>query len=59
LCPGRVLICPGVSGFTGGFWQHINLIGTYEFNNDDKVVNLQEVIEKLMSNSEIDLCSAA
>jgi hypothetical protein len=51
--------CEKIIRFSPVAWQHINLIGTYEFDNENKIVNLQEVIENLMSNPEIDLCSTA
>ena len=40
-------------------WQHINLIGIYEFYNDQECLNLHEVIEKLVGNKKIDLLAAA
>jgi hypothetical protein len=40
-------------------WQHINLIGIYEFYNDKESHNLHELIEKLVSNEKIDLLAAA
>ena len=40
-------------------WQHINLIGIYEFYNDQECLNLHEVIEKLVNNKKIDLLAAA
>jgi TnpA family transposase len=36
-------------------WQHINLIGKYEFNNNKEILNLQEVIDKLVSDEKINL----
>ena len=35
-------------------WQHINLIGKYEFYLNQKTINIQVLIEKVLSNSEID-----
>jgi hypothetical protein len=29
-------------------WQHINFIGKYEFYNREHIVNIQEVIKKLI-----------
>lgn len=40
-------------------WQHINLIGIYEFYNDKECLNLHEVIKNLVSNKKIDLLAAA
>lgn len=40
-------------------WQHINLIGIYEFYTDQECLNLHELIEKLVSNKKIDLLAAA
>ncbi|HGK7612113.1 TPA: Tn3 family transposase [Legionella pneumophila] len=36
-------------------WLHINLIGIYEFYNDQECLNLHELIAKLVSNKKIDL----
>lgn len=35
-------------------WQHINLMGNYEFCHNHKVVDLQEVTEMLLANPKID-----
>lgn len=35
-------------------WRHINLIGKYEFCLNKIIVNIQEVINSVLSNSEID-----
>ncbi len=40
-------------------WQHINLVGRYEFNGDMIPLDLQGIIEKLINNSEIDFASAS
>ena len=40
-------------------WQHINLIGIYEFYNDRECLNLHKVIEKLIGNKKIDLLATA
>ena len=40
-------------------WQHINLIGIYEFYNDKKYLNLHEVIQNLLSNKKINLLATA
>jgi hypothetical protein len=40
-------------------WQHINLIGIYEFYNDNECLNLHEVIDKLVSNEKIGLSAAS
>jgi hypothetical protein len=36
-------------------WQHINLIGIYEFYNNKECLNLQELIQNLISNEKINL----
>ena len=38
-------------------WQHINLVGKFEFYSDEKVIDLQLVIEALIRNLEINLRS--
>ncbi len=35
-------------------WQHINLVGKYEFCQNQIVVNIQALIESVMMSSEID-----
>ena len=40
-------------------WQHINLIGIYEFYNNKECLNLHELIESLLTNNKIDLLAAA
>ncbi|KTC84436.1 hypothetical protein Ldro_3039 [Legionella drozanskii LLAP-1] len=40
-------------------WQHINLIGKYEFYNDKECLNLHEVIQNLIANEKIDLLATA
>ncbi|MBT4835786.1 MAG: Tn3 family transposase [Methylococcales bacterium] len=40
-------------------WQHISFIGKYEFYNRGKPINIQEVIEKLLANSEIDFSAVS
>lgn len=40
-------------------WQHISFIGKYEFYNRGKIINIQEVIDKLLANSEIDFSSVS
>ena len=51
--------CAKIIRFSPVAWQHINLIGMYEFGRDDKVINLQQVIDSLVNHPKIDLCSAA
>ncbi|KTC88192.1 hypothetical protein Ldro_0859, partial [Legionella drozanskii LLAP-1] len=36
-------------------WQHINLIGKYEFYYDKECLNLHKVIQNLIANKKIDL----
>ena len=38
-------------------WQHINLIGRYEFNNNTLPLDLQGIVDKLINNSKIDFAS--
>ena len=38
-------------------WQHINLIGKYEFCQNQKILNIQEVIDMMLLNSETDFGS--
>jgi hypothetical protein len=40
-------------------WQHINLIGRYEFNNGALPLDLQGIIDKLLNDSEIDFGSGS
>ncbi|HAU2406568.1 TPA: hypothetical protein JBL16_11140 [Legionella pneumophila] len=40
-------------------WQHINLIGIYEFYNNKECVNLQKLIQNLVSNEKINLLATA
>ena len=39
-------------------WQHINFIGKYEFYNRGSLLDIQEVIKKLIGDLEIDLSAA-
>ena len=38
-------------------WRHINLIGKYEFCQNQNIINIQELIESVLMNSEIDFAS--
>jgi hypothetical protein len=38
-------------------WQHINLIGKYQFCKNQKAINIQELIETVLLNSEINFGS--
>ncbi len=38
-------------------WQHINLVGKYEFRQNQKSINIQEVIEDVLRNSKINFLS--
>jgi hypothetical protein len=38
-------------------WRHINLIGKYEFCLNQNIINIQDVIESVMTNPEIDFAS--
>lgn len=38
-------------------WRFVNLIGNYEFYNGRKIIDIQELIEKLITEYEIDLSS--
>ncbi|WP_218014666.1 Tn3 family transposase [Candidatus Regiella insecticola] len=35
-------------------WRFVNLIGNYEFYRKDKIIDIQKVIENIISNNEID-----
>ncbi len=38
-------------------WRHVNLIGKYEFFQNQYIINIQEVINLAMGNSEINFAS--
>jgi hypothetical protein len=38
-------------------WQHINLVGKYEFLRNQKPINIQKVIDAALLNSEINFGS--
>jgi len=38
-------------------WQHINLMGKYEFCHNQKIVDLQDVTAMLLANPKIDFAS--
>ncbi|MFT6332710.1 MAG: hypothetical protein ACJAW3_001054 [Lentimonas sp.] len=38
-------------------WQHINLIGRYEFNGNVPTLDLKGIIEMLINNPKIDFAS--
>lgn len=40
-------------------WQHINLIGKYQFYHGRECLNLHEVIERLVTDKKINLLAAA
>ena len=40
-------------------WQHINFIGKYEFYNREHIVNIQEVIKKLIGEVESDILAVS
>jgi hypothetical protein len=40
-------------------WQHINFIGKYEFYNREYIVNIHEVINKLIGEFEIDISATS
>ncbi len=46
-------LCALIKRFSPVAWKHINLIGKYEFSQDQIVVNIQDVIEFVMQKSEI------
>lgn len=35
-------------------WQHLSFLGKYEFCNKDNIINIQKVIENLLTNPKID-----
>ena len=47
--------CEQIIRFSPVAWQHINLIGMYEFNKGTESLDLQVIIESLLSNSKINL----
>ncbi|MDY6894212.1 MAG: Tn3 family transposase [Thermotogota bacterium] len=38
-------------------WRHVNLIGKYEFCLNQQIINIQEVINSVLTNSEIDFAT--
>jgi len=44
-----------IARFSPVAWQHISFIGKYEFYNRGDAINIQELINKLMADSAIDL----
>jgi len=40
-------------------WRHINFIGKYEFYNRVSLLDIQEVIKKLIGDSEIDFSAVS
>lgn len=38
-------------------WQHLSFIGKYEFCNSANIINIQKVIDILLTNSKIDFSS--
>ena len=51
--------CEQIIRFSPVAWQHINLIGMYEFNKGAESLDLQGIIESLISNSKINLSSVS
>ncbi len=47
-------LCDLIKRLSPVAWQHINLVRKYEFCQNQIVVNIQEVIEKALSNFKID-----
>ena len=50
-------VCNLIKRLSPVAWQYINLIGKYEFCHNQKVINLQNVIEKLLSDPKINFGS--
>lgn len=48
-----------ITRFSPVAWQHISFIGKYEFYNRGDIINIQEVIEKIMADFKIDISSAS
>ncbi len=44
-----------IARFSPVAWQHISFIGKYEFFNRGHVINIQEVIEKIITDFKIDI----
>jgi len=40
-------------------WQHINFIGKYEFYNRENIVNIHDVINKLIGEFKIDISATS
>lgn len=46
-----------IKRFSPVAWRHINLIGKYEFCQNQKIINIQELIKSVLKNSEIDFAA--
>jgi hypothetical protein len=54
---GRLVYCDLIKRLSPVAWQHINLIGKYQFRQNQKAINIQEFIETVLLNSEINFGS--
>jgi TnpA family transposase len=48
-----------IARFSPVAWQHISFIGKYEFYNRGDIINIQEVIEKIIADFKIDISAAS
>jgi len=53
----QLTLCELIKRLSPVAWQHINLIGKYEFCLNQNIINIQLVIEKALLNSKIDFTS--
>ena len=51
--------CKKITRLSPVAWQHINLIGMYQFANDEQIVDLEVLVENIISDPKIDLSSVA
>jgi hypothetical protein len=54
---GQQAFCYIIKRLSPVAWQHINLVGKYEFLRNQKPINIQEVIDAMLQNSEINFGS--
>ena len=50
-------LCELIKRLSPVAWQHINLIGKYDFCKNQNLINIQEVIENALLNFKIDFAS--
>lgn len=54
---GQQTLCDLVKRLSPVAWQHINLIGKYEFYENQFMLNIPELIEAMLSNFKTDFAS--